>query len=454
MLQLLVKSTGRMRTNAPAMGLLLMIVVAAEPSICQAGGIVNGGFSTPDISRPGQNAGEPHGLIKFFPPSEVTGWKTTDTAFEIWSDGAAPDGVMRFSAPRGYKQWAEVNANMAGTLSQTVSGIGVGNNFGFSFYHRGRQSATEGDVIQVTVVDTVTNATLLDKQFSTTNAAWQQYKVPMGVKKDDHPLLLSFKAVSSAGGNIGIGNFLTGVELGESFLGSPTGAPTERPGISNLVSWADFTDAAQVDTKTTISLGGGSTVDVLFQRSPNSGTYAAKDLKDLGAGATKLNYDHLNAVSPFGGGVQAITYTVTLTNFVAGSNHVKGLLFVSDVANRLGGVVQFSVTGGSTSSWRKVGDDFANGKDVTPFVWDAGTGALTSVAHAPDAGGIVLDIGSLRQFSQIQFSLKTDGGDGWHYAIGEVYRSPGAGSRQTSQSMATPKSALVGGNVQEPPQVP
>ena len=215
MLQLLVKLTGRTRTNARALGLLLMIVVAAEPSICQAGGIVNGGFSTPDISRPGQNAGEPKGLIKFFPPSEVTGWKTTDTAFEIWSDGA--NVGMQFLAPPGYKQWAEVNATKAGTLSQTVSGIGVGNNFGFSFYHRGRQSATEGDVIQVTVVDTVTNVTLLDKQFSTTNAAWLQYKVPMGVKQDDHPLLLSFKAVSSAGGNVGIGNFLTGVVLGESF---------------------------------------------------------------------------------------------------------------------------------------------------------------------------------------------------------------------------------------------
>ena len=136
----------------------------------------------------------------------------------------------------------------------------------------------------------------------------------------------------------------------------------------------------------------------------------------------QLKYDHLNVASPFGGGVQVITYTVTFTNFVAGTNHVKGLLFVGDVANRCGGVVQFTVTGGSTSSLNRVGDDFANGADKTPFVWDAGTGALTSVTHAPDAGGIVLDIGSLSPYTQIQFSLKTDGGDGWYYGIGEVYR--------------------------------
>ena len=71
-----------------------------------------------------------------------------------------------------------------------------------------------------------------------------------------------------------------------------------------------------------------------------------------------------------------------------------------------------------------MGDHFANGKDKTPFVWDRTTGALTSVAHPPDAGGIVLDIGSLSAgvYRQIQFSLKTDGGDGWHFGIGEVYR--------------------------------
>lgn len=48
-------------------------------------------------------------------------------------------------APTGFKQFAEVNANSHGTLSQEVRGIGAGNKFGFSFYHRGRHSETEAD---------------------------------------------------------------------------------------------------------------------------------------------------------------------------------------------------------------------------------------------------------------------------------------------------------------------
>jgi hypothetical protein len=209
------------RLSGTARGMGLVLTLSLGASIGEAK-IVNGDFANPKVPAGGFQQIEKNG---------VPGWKTTDSHIEIWSSGMKYGQVV-FRAPAGLTQFAEINAHTAGTLSQTVTNIGVGNKYGFSFYHRGRESATVKDVVKVRVVDTVTKAVLLDQNFSTTNADWQRYTVDLGVKKDNNALELSFTAVSSAAGtDLSIGNFLAGVELGESFMAPPT--PTGPMSLSS-----------------------------------------------------------------------------------------------------------------------------------------------------------------------------------------------------------------------------
>jgi len=193
----------RMPRRSGLMGLFLAVAFIANSAIGHAE-VVNGDFSAPQNSDP----------LQFHEQAAVKGWSTTDSKgqIEIWKDGASVGG-MTFKAPANFKQFAEVNANSHGTLSQEVLGIGAGNKYGFSFYHRGRHSATEADGIEVTVVDGSTKWT---KTFQTTNADWKLYDEYVGIKNGSDPVQLSFKAVFTASKDPSIGNFLTGVRLGES----------------------------------------------------------------------------------------------------------------------------------------------------------------------------------------------------------------------------------------------
>ena len=210
---------GATRRQSPGDGLVLTLSLGA--SIGEAK-IVNGDFSNPKVRA---------GATEQFPGNGVPGWKTTDSHIEIWSSGFTYGQVV-FRAPAGYTQVAEINANTDGTLSQVVTDIKVNNKYGFSFYHRGRESATVADVIQVRAVDVVTKAVLPDRNFATTNVDWQRYTVELGVKRDNNALELSFKTVSSAAGtDLSIGNLLAGVELGESSMAPPT--PTGPMSLSS-----------------------------------------------------------------------------------------------------------------------------------------------------------------------------------------------------------------------------
>lgn len=172
-------------------------LAAAALGITNAHAVENGDFAIPAVKN-----------MKQVPQAEVKGWKTTDDAklIEIWQDG-----FQQFKAPPGFKQFVEVNATSHSTLSQEVKGIAAGSTYGFSFFHRGRHSATEADSIEVTVKDG--NAAPWKKVFTTTSADWQNYVVPVGTKNGDGPVTIEFRSVSTASNDPSIGNFLTGVKL-------------------------------------------------------------------------------------------------------------------------------------------------------------------------------------------------------------------------------------------------
>lgn len=181
--------------------------------------LINGGFDSPVVtgSTPFTHSWD-SGRIRTYNASYVLGWQTTDTGIEIWSDGA-----YGFSVFPGYSQWAEINAHTNGTLSQTISGINAGDQFGFAFAHRGRTSSNVADVLRMYVVDLGPDnavgggddVVLLSQLFAATNVAWSYHTVNLGIRSNSNLLRLSFGAVSTANGDKSTGNFITAVSLAQ-----------------------------------------------------------------------------------------------------------------------------------------------------------------------------------------------------------------------------------------------
>lgn len=215
--------------------------------------------------------------------------------------------------------------------------------------------------------------------------------------------------------------------IGLSSLGA------QRAMAGSVTTWANFqTKLPPVGTNTTMSLGGGSHVDILFTLNlpGRPYTYTAGDFGTIGSTETGLGYSDLYYTTAFNGGG---LYTVTLTNFVVGANSLKGLFFVGD-ANDTAGPLIFTATGGAVSSWTQAGNQFAIGFDTATYTFTPATGKLQPNGNDPDGGGIVLDLGSLSSYTQIKLSFGASTADGWRYGVGEV----------SSTSSATPEPATFG----------
>lgn len=177
--------------------------LATFTSEAQAG-LINGGFEQPDLATSS-------GL----PPANVPGWKTTDTAIEIWVNGF--NGVP---AAQG-KQFVEINARINGTLFQDVSGITAGAQVGFTFLHRARVGT---DVMALTITDLGidnllgggNDTVLFTKQYSATTSAWVQ-----NTNAGEAPIIalgnnirFAYSAISTGSGFISVGNFLDAADFG------------------------------------------------------------------------------------------------------------------------------------------------------------------------------------------------------------------------------------------------
>ncbi|NCR39598.1 MAG: PEP-CTERM sorting domain-containing protein [Microcystis aeruginosa W13-11] len=180
--------------------------IATSTSEAQAG-LINGGLELPDLGT--------SSILQQLPPANVPGWKTTDSAIEIWVDGFG--GVPAYQG----KQFAEINAFINGTLFQDVSGIAAGSQVGFTFAHRARQGT---DVMALTITDLGSDnlpgggndTVLFTKQYSATASAWVQNTnageasiIALG-----NNVRFAYSAISTGSGNISIGNFLDAADFG------------------------------------------------------------------------------------------------------------------------------------------------------------------------------------------------------------------------------------------------
>jgi hypothetical protein len=201
-------------SRAASLGKYKALVAVATMAPAAMAGLVNGGFESPPVSPNSVNF-----------PVTIPGWRTTDSAFEIWGTG--------YGAVPSYEgnQFAELNAYLAGTLSQDVSGISAGSRVGFEFAHRGRAGV---DTMRFTLRDLGLDGqlgggddtVLFTKDYSDGTSAWGFYDASA-----EAPILalgnkveFSYQALSAVGG-ASIGNFLDAADFGVGVGGVPSTAP-------------------------------------------------------------------------------------------------------------------------------------------------------------------------------------------------------------------------------------
>jgi hypothetical protein len=173
--------------------------------------------------KPGAKAGltnpsfeEPRGKEASFVLVEtMPGWKTTDTHFEIWGTGfkevAAYEGT----------QFMELNAYIDGTLYQDSTGIQSDSVLEFTFAHRGRNG---DDTMKLTITDLgADNAldggddtVLFTKAYTTGKDAWAVYNSTKEkqIKALGNTVRFAYRAISTATGELGEGNFLDAANFG------------------------------------------------------------------------------------------------------------------------------------------------------------------------------------------------------------------------------------------------
>ncbi len=179
---------------------------------------------------------------------------------------------------------------------------------------------------------------------------------------------------------------------------------------------------SSVGVATTVSLGGGSTVDLTVTTGGTQGL-TPQDLGPVGATETGLDYSQLRTLAIFnGGGTSSVTTTLTFTNFNPRPQHLRGFIMVGAVDELSTPITVTSSVGGAVQGWTQVGSDFdISPGNSDPIAWNAASGQFTTatVDNGIDSGGIVVDVGSIAQYGTITLTLNQHLQDGIQYSFGE-----------------------------------
>ncbi|WP_373505751.1 beta strand repeat-containing protein [Aestuariivirga sp.] len=179
------------------------ILVSASPATggtsCVGTNVaINGGFELPNYA-----VGPSYRFV-----TSVPGWTTTDSAIEIWDTGF--NGVPAHTGD----QFAELNANIAGTLTQPLASILPSTQVDVYWAHRAREGT---DTARLVISDNGGGSTDYGN-FSTSTAAWVVRSATHVASSTATTLSMAFTAVSTGSGNISIGNFLDTVEVCQTYV--------------------------------------------------------------------------------------------------------------------------------------------------------------------------------------------------------------------------------------------
>lgn len=187
---------------------LLSAIGASALSVSAAAGLVDGSFENNDIYY---GWGFVQGGID-------TTWLTTapDNLIEIWGE------YMEVPAYEGTR-CAELNANYASTLYQSVAPVSAGSAVNWHFAHHGRYGT---DTMRLTITDLGgdqvwgggDDTTVYTNEFSADNTAWV---VNYGsVSSLGNSMRFAFEAVSAVGGNTQ-GNLIDWCDFGVGVVPAP-----------------------------------------------------------------------------------------------------------------------------------------------------------------------------------------------------------------------------------------
>ena len=213
----------------------------------------------------------------WIPNGGVPGWVSTDpVGIEIWQSGF--NGVV---APVG-GQFVELNANIAGTLSQSISTT-PGQILQWSLLHRARVGT---DTMQVLIGSS--DSTLVPiRTISDDTSGWGRYSGAYVVPTGQTTTELAFRAISTGSGDLSIGNFMDDVSFGSGpcLTAASTVSNITNPGssafhIGDVIQYS--TTAANIGSalsyQTTFS--GGLPATVAFK--PGSLTVDGAAMTDAG----------------------------------------------------------------------------------------------------------------------------------------------------------------------------
>jgi uncharacterized repeat protein (TIGR01451 family) len=260
--------------------------VASLASSCQnVTSVVNASFEQPVITQP----------WIWLPNGQVPGWSSTDpVGIEVWQSGF--EGV---TAPVG-NQFVELNANEAGTLSQSIAST-PGQILQWSLLHRGRAGV---DTMQVLIGASASTLVPI-RTISDGTSAWGRYSGAYVVPAGQTSTYLAFRAISTATGDLTVGNFMDDVSFGSGpcLTAASTISNLTNPGSSAY----HVGDVVQYST-TVSNIGSAlSYKSTLNAPLPSSLAYKAGSLQINGTAETDASGDDLAEYTAGPGGTGTVT---------------------------------------------------------------------------------------------------------------------------------------------------
>ncbi len=175
--------------------------------------IVNEGFESPVI---------PNTTYRLLNENSVPGWLTTatDNRIEYWSTGFL--GVPSFEG----NQFVELNATQNSALYQNLC-LTPGTTIAWSVAHRGRRGVDVARVrIGADLATATTQVTMTDGR-----SAWGSYTGTYVVPVGQANTIFIFEAVSTAGNNLSVGNFIDGVQI--NVTSTPSCKDSDNDGVND-----------------------------------------------------------------------------------------------------------------------------------------------------------------------------------------------------------------------------
>jgi hypothetical protein len=261
---------------------------------------------------------------------------TDPVGIEIWQSGF--NGVV---APVG-NQFVELNANTAGTLSQSIATT-PGQILQWSLLHRGRAGV---DTMQVLIG--ASDSTLVPiRTISDGTSAWGRYSGAYVVPAGQTTTELAFRAISTATGDLSVGNFMDDVSFGSGpcLTAASTVTNVTNPGSSAF----HVGDVVQYST-TTSNIGSSlSYQSVLSASLPATVAYKPGSLAIDGVAQTDAGGDDDAQYTAGSGGTGTVTAQLgSAATASAGGTIAQGtsttVTFQATVVGPIGSTVHFSPT--------------------------------------------------------------------------------------------------------------